>query len=121
MSGDVPDNEPNPQNIRMGDFQMLVGADVFRGKYRNSYEKPEPFVPNKVTEIKYDLRDKYHCFLKGHRIMVQVQSSWFPVIDRNPQKFVDIYHAKKSDFQKATHRVHRGGKFSSHLKLKVLK
>lgn len=119
--GDAPDNEPNPQNIRMGDFQMLVGADVFRGKYRNSYEKPEPFVPNKVTEIKYDLRDKCHCFLKGHRIMVQVQSSWFPVIDRNPQKFVDIYHAKKSDFQKATHRVHRGGKFSSHLKLKVLK
>lgn len=119
--GDAPDNEPNPQNIRMGDFQMLVGADVFRGKYRNSYEKPEPFVPNKVTEIKYDLRDKYHCFLKGHRIMVQVQSSWFPVIDRNPQTFADIYHAKESDFQKATHRVYRGGKFSSHLKLKVLK
>ncbi len=118
--GDASDNDPNPQKIRMGDFQMLVGADVFRGKYRNSYEKPEPFIPNKVTEIKYDLRDKNHCFLKGHRIMVQVQSSWFPVIDRNPQKFVDIYQAVESDFQKATHRVYRSAGFASHLKLRIL-
>lgn len=118
--GDAPDNQPNPRNVRMGDYQMLVGADVFRGKYRNSYEKPEAFVPNAVTKIVYDLRDKYHCFLKGHRIMVQVQSTWFPVIDRNPQKFLDIYHAKESDFQKATHRVYRSVKYSSHLKLKIL-
>ena len=118
--GDAPDNDPNPQNIRMGDFQMLVGADVFRGKYRNSYKNPEPFIPNEVAEIKYDLRDKYHRFLKGHRIMVQVQSSWFPVIDRNPQKFVDIYHAVESDFQKATHRVFRSVEFPSHLILKIL-
>ncbi len=119
--GDAPDNKPNPSNVRMGDFQMLVGADVFRGKYRNSFERPEPFVPNRVTKIEYDLRDKCHSFRKGHRIMVQVQSSWFPVIDRNPQKFVDIYHAGKSDFQKATHRVYRSAKFPSHLKLRVLK
>ena len=99
---------------------MLGGADVFRGKYRNSYEKPEPFVPNKVTRIKYDLRDKCHCFRKGHRIMVQVQSTWFPVIDRNPQKFVDIYHAEESDFQKAAHKVYRSATHPSHLKLKVL-
>ena len=118
--GDAPDNDPNPHNVKMGDFQMLVGADVFRGKYRNSYEKPEPFVPGEVTKIEYDLRDKYHCFLKGHRIMVQIQSTWFPVIDRNPQKFVDIYHAKESDFQKETHRVYRSKKYSSHIKLKVL-
>lgn len=118
--GDAPDNLPNLCKIRMGDFQMLVGADVFRGKYRNSYEKPEPFVPNKVTKIEYDLRDKCHCFRKGHRIMVQVQSTWFPVIDRNPQKFVDIYHAKESDFQKATHKVYRSAANASHLKLKVL-
>ncbi len=118
--GDASDNKPNPCKVRMGDFQMLVGADVFRGKYRNSYEKPEPFVPNKVTKIEYDLRDKCHCFCKGHRIMVQVQSTWFPVIDRNPQKFVDIYHAKESDFQKATHKVYRSATHSSHLKLKVL-
>ena len=118
--GDAPDNKPNPQDVRMGDFQMLLAGEVFRGKYRHSYEKPEPFVPNKVTKIEYDLRDKGHCFLKGHRIMVQIQSTWFPVIDRNPQKFVDIYHAKESDFQKATHRVYRSTKNSSHLKLMIL-
>jgi putative CocE/NonD family hydrolase len=119
--GDAPDNKPNPCNVRMGDFQMLVGADVFRGKYRNSFEMPEPFVPGKVAKIEYDLRDKCHCFKKGHRIMVQVQSTWFPVIDRNPQRYVDIYHAKESDFQKATHRIYRSRRYPSHLKLKVLK
>jgi hypothetical protein len=119
--GDAPDNKPNPCGIRMGNFQMLVGADVIRGKYRNSYEHPEPFVPNKIVKIEYDLRDKCHCFCKGHRIMVQVQSTWFPLIDRNPQKFVDIYHARESDFQKATHRVYRSYKFPSHLKIRVLK
>ncbi|TET86240.1 MAG: CocE/NonD family hydrolase, partial [Desulfobacteraceae bacterium] len=118
--GNAPDNKPNPCNVRMGDFQMLVGADVFRGKYRNSFEKPEPFVPDKVTKIEYDLRDKYHCFCKGHRIMVQIQSTWFPVIGRNPQRFMDIYHAEENDFQKATHKIYRSAKYSSHLKLKVL-
>lgn len=118
--GDTPDIKPNPGNVRMGDFQMLVGADVFRGKYRNSFEKPEPFVPNEVTKIEYDLRDKGHTFIKGHRIMVQVQSTWFPVIDRNPQTLVDIYHAKESDFQKATQKVYRSAKYASHLKLNVL-
>jgi putative CocE/NonD family hydrolase len=119
--GDAADNEPNPCNVRMGDFQMLLAGEVFRGKYRNSFEKPEPFVPNQVTKIEFDLRDKCHTFLKGHRIMVQIQSSWFPVIDRNPQQFVDIYHAKEEDFQKAEHKVYRLGKFSSHLKLTVLR
>ncbi|MFP4082037.1 MAG: CocE/NonD family hydrolase [Candidatus Aminicenantes bacterium] len=119
--GDAPDNEHNPCNVRMGDFQMLVGADVFRGKYRNSFEHPEPFAPGKIAKIEYDLRDKCHCFRKGHRIMVQIQSTWFPLIDRNPQKFVDIYHAQESDFQKATHRVYRSSKFPSHLKIRVLK
>lgn len=118
--GNAPDNRPNPCGVRMGHFQMLVGADVFRGKYRESFEKPLPFVPDEVVEVKYDLRDKCHCFKQGHRIMVQVQSTWFPVIDRNPQKFVDIYHAEESDFQKATHRVYRSSKHSSHLKLRVL-
>ena len=117
---DAPDNEPNPCKVRMGDFQMLLAGEVFRGKYRNSYENPEPMVPNKVTKIEYDLRDKYHCFLKGHRIMVQIQSTWFPVIDRNPQKFVDIYHAKESDFQKAVHSLYRSEKFPAHIKLNVI-
>lgn len=119
--GDAPDPRPNPQNVRMGDFQMLVGADVFRGKYRNSFEHPEPFVPGDVAKIVYDLRDKCHCFRKGHRIMVQIQSTWFPLIDRNPQKFVDIYHARESDFQKATHKVFRSSKFPSHLNIRILK
>lgn len=118
--GDAPDNKPNPAGIRMGHFQMLVGADVFRGKYRNSFEKPAPFAPDEVARITYDLRDKYHCFKKGHQIMVQVQSTWFPVIDRNPQKFMDIYHANESDFQKATHTVYRSPEYSSHLKLNIL-
>ncbi len=118
--GDAPDNDPNPCDIRMGDFQMLLAGEVFRGKYRNSFENSEPFVPDEVTKIESDLRDKCHTFLKGHRIMVQIQSSWFPVIDRNPQKFVDIYHANKSDFQKAEHRVYRTEKFSSHIKLRIL-
>ena len=118
--GDAPDNDPNPCNVKMGDFQMLLAGEVFRGKYRNSFEKPEPFVPNEVTKIEFDLRDKCHTFLKGHRIMVQIQSSWFPVIDRNPQHFVDIYHAKESDFQKAEHRIYRSGKYSSHLNLRIL-
>jgi uncharacterized protein len=119
--GDAPDNKPNPCDVRMGHFQMLVGGDVFRGKYRNSYEHPEPFVPNKITKIEYDLRDKCHCFKKGHRIMIQIQSTWFPLIDRNPQKFTDIYHAQEFDFQKATHRVYRSLEYPSHLKIRVLK
>lgn len=127
--GDAPDNVPNvaasrgddPSNARMGHFQMLVRGDVMRGKYRNNYSKPEAFVPGKVTKVEWDLRDSYHTFQKGHRIMVQVQSSWFPVIDRNPQRFVNIYKATGSDFQKATHRVHRSLGAPSHLKVNVLK
>jgi len=118
--GDAPDNQPNPQDIRMGDFQMLLAGEVFRSKYRNSFEHPVPLVPNKVTRIEYDLRDKCHCFRKGHRIMVQIQSTWFPVIDRNPQKFMDIYQAREEDFQKAVHRVYRSRQFPSHIKLKII-
>ncbi|MBI3469454.1 MAG: CocE/NonD family hydrolase [Planctomycetes bacterium] len=119
--GNAPDNDPNPRGVRMGNFQMLLAGEVFRGKYRHSYSKPEPFVPNEPTKIEFDLRDRYHRFLKGHRIMVQLQSSWFPVIDRNPQKFMDIYQANDADFQKATHRVYRTGEMHSHLRVDVLK
>ena len=101
-------------------FQMLVAGEVFRSKFRNSFETPEPLVPGEITELEFDLRDKYHRFETGHRIMVQVQSSWFPVIDCNPQKFVDIYSAEADDFQKATHRVHRSADQPSHVKLNVL-
>ena len=100
--------------------RMLVGAEVIRGKYRRSLTKPEPMVPNQVTPLEWDLRDKNHTFQKGHRIMVQVQSSWFPLIDRNPHQFMDIYKAKPSDFRKATQRVYHSASQASHLELKVM-
>ena len=93
-------------NYVMSGYQMLVRGEVMRGKFRNSFEKPEAFVPNKPTRVKYSLPDIAHTFKKGHRIMVQVQSSWFPLVDRNPQKFIDIYHAKEADFQKANIRIY---------------
>ena len=105
---------------RMRGYQMLVGAEVFRAKYRKSYSKPEPMVPNQVTPLEWDLRDKNHTFQKGHRIMVQVQSTWFPLIDRNPHQFMDIYTANESDFRKATQRVYRSAAQPSHLELLVL-
>lgn len=90
----------------MNGYQMLVRGEVMRGKFRNSFEKPEPFVPNKPTRVKYELPDVAHTFKKGHRLMIQVQSSWFPLVDRNPQQFMDIYQAKDSDFKKATIRIY---------------
>jgi len=107
-------------DAEMGDFQMLLAGEILRGKFRNSFVNPGPMEPHKVTEIDFSLRDRCHTFRKGHRIMVQIQSSWFPVYDRNPQKFVDIYHAKPSDFQKATQKVYRSQKFPSCLILNVL-
>jgi len=119
--GDAPDNTPNPKGVRMGNFQMLLAGEVFRSKYRNSYSNPEPLAPDQPTKIEFSLRDRFHRFLKGHRIMVQIQSTWFPVIDRNPQKFMDIYKAKESDFQKATNRVYRSGNFLSSIIVNVMK
>jgi putative CocE/NonD family hydrolase len=100
-----PPQRPPQNAVRMGGYQQLVRGEPFRGKFRNSFEKPEPFVPGQPATIQYTMPDICHTFLKGHRIMVQVQSSWFPLIDRNPQKFVDIPKAKESDFRKANERV----------------
>ena len=106
---------------RMGGYQLMIANEVLRSKFRQSLEKPEPVVPNQVTEYVIDLHGNNHCFLKGHKIMAQVQSTWFPVIDRNPQKFVkNIFTAKDSDYQVATQRVFRSKRFSSHLKLPVM-
>ena len=102
---------------RLAGYQQLIRGDVMRGKFRNSLEKPEPFVPDQPTAVNFTLPDVAHDFRKGHRIMVQIQSSWFPLIDRNPQKFVDIYSATESDFQKATQRVYRTAEMPSHLEL----
>jgi uncharacterized protein len=103
---DYPDPDPNPTGVRMGAYQQMVRGDVMRGRFRNSYEKPEPFKPGEIEEIKFTMNDINHTFRPGHRIMVQVQSTWFPLVDRNPQTFVpSIYEAKDSDFQNATQRV----------------
>ncbi|MGN7205833.1 CocE/NonD family hydrolase [Pedobacter sp. SAFR-022] len=113
--------QPNTNNVLMGGYQMLVRGEVMRGKFRNSFEKPEPFVPGKITEVNYTLPDVGHTFKKGHKIMIQVQNSWFPLVDRNPQKFVDIYNAQDSDFQKATHRIYHDAANPSSLVVTVLK
>ncbi len=105
----------------MGGYQMLVRGEIMRGKYRNSFEKPEAFVPGKITQVKYTLPDVAHTFKKGHQLMIQIQSSWFPLADRNPQKFTDIYHCDDSDFQKATIRVYHDGVNASKIILPVLK
>ena len=102
-------NFPQTMPYLMNGYQMLVRGEVMRGKFRNSFEKPEAFVPGKPTQVKYTLPDVAHTFKKGHRIMVQVQSSWFPLVDRNPQKFTDIYKAGDADFQKATIRIYQDG------------
>jgi putative CocE/NonD family hydrolase len=114
---DAPDPEPNPTNVKMGGYQQLVRGEPFRGKYRNSLTKPEPFEPGKPTTIKFSMPDVCHAFRTGHRVMVQVQSSWFPFIDRNPQTFCDIYAAKPEDFKKATQRVYH----TSGVTLRVVK
>jgi len=116
-----PDNfkYSNSDGYIMSGYEMLVRGDVFRGRYRNSFSKPEPFTPGKITQVKYTLNDIAHTFKKGHRIMVQVQSSWFPLVDRNPQKFVDIYHAKNSDFIKSTIRVYMSKTAASRIVLPV--
>jgi predicted acyl esterase len=99
----------------------MIGGDVLRGRYRNSLEKPEPIPANSIEHYKIGFPANDHVFKKGHRIMVQVQSSWFPVIDRNPQKFVqNIFLAKRSDFQKATQRVYRSGQNASFIALPIV-
>jgi putative CocE/NonD family hydrolase len=117
---DYPDPKPNPEGVRMGSFQQLVRGDVMRGKFRNSLERPEPFEPGKPTRVAFTLQDTYHTFRSGHRVMVQVQSSWFPLVDRNPQTFCDIYSAKEPEFKKATQRVYRGKGQASAVKVLVV-
>jgi predicted acyl esterase len=92
-----------------------------RGKFRNSFEKPEPFVPGKPTAVKFTLPDVAHTFKKGHKLMIQIQSSWFPLADRNPQQFIDIYHADDKDFQKATIQILHDAQHPSSILLPVIK
>ena len=115
-----PDNfeyESNKNDYLMSGYQQLVRAEVMRGKYRNSFEKPEAFISNKPTNVKFTLPDVAHTFKKGHHLMIQIQSSWFPLVDRNPQQFLNIYQAKDSDFKKATIRIYNN---ASAIQLPVL-
>lgn len=105
----------------MGDYQMLVRGEVMRGRYRNSFEKPTAFTPNKIEKVSFELPDVAHTFKKGHRIMIQIQSSWFPLVDRNPQKFVNIYEANPEDYQKINVKVFHDAVNSSHVVLPVLR
>jgi predicted acyl esterase len=114
--------EDDPANpYPMGGYQMLVRAEIFRGRYRKSYENPEGFTPGKVEEVKFSLPDIAHTFKTGHRIMVQIQSSWFPLADRNPQQFVDIYHCDEKDFIKSDIKIWHDAQYASKLILPVLK
>ena len=113
---DYPDIDPNPGNVKMGGYQQLVRGKPFRAKYRNGFEDDgDPMVPGQVTPISYEMPGVSHVFRRGHRIMVQIQSSWFPLNDRNPQTFVDIPNAKPIDFQSAQQRVYHTQEFPSHV------
>ncbi|MEO6611909.1 MAG: CocE/NonD family hydrolase [Chitinophagaceae bacterium] len=108
----------DPKNMLMSNYQLPVAMEVFRGRFRKSFENPSPLTPNKPEEFLVDLHDINHVFKKGHRIMIQVQSTWFPLIDRNPQKYVpNIFEAKESDFIKAEQRVY----FNTYIELPVMK
>lgn len=119
-----PDTAVNNQftgkDVNMAGYQQMVRSEAMRGKYRHGFDKPEPFVPGKVTPVNFELQDLLHTFKKGHKIMVQIQSSWFPLIDRNPQTFVNIMKADDADFKKATHKVYTSKAHPSHLRVKVL-
>lgn len=119
---DYPDPDPNPEKVTMGGYQQLVRGELFRGRFRNGYEKSIPFTAGKTEKVEYAMPDVFHNFRRGHRVMVQIQSTWFPLVDRNPQKFVEnIYQAKREDFQKATQRVYRTPQNPSAIEVLVLK
>jgi len=119
-----PDSARNNQftakGTYMSNYEQMVRSEAMRGKFRNGFDKPEAFVPGKVTPVNFELQDVLHTFKKGHRIMVQVQSTWFPLIDRNTQQFQDIMKAKDTDFKKETHKVYTSKKHPSFLKVRVM-
>lgn len=121
LPGDTPDPEGTRRGVRLGGYQMMVRSEAFRGRFRDSYSAPKPFTPGQPTRVTVPLQDVMHTFQKGHRVMVQVQSTWFPFIDRNPQTFVpNIFEASDKDFKRQTHRVHRARAKASKIVLPVL-
>jgi putative CocE/NonD family hydrolase len=117
---DKPRKDVPPPRFAMGGYEQLVRGEPFRGKFRHSFQEPEPFSPGRVEEINFTMPDVNHSFRRGHRIMVQVQSSWFPLTDRNPQTFLDIPNAKPSDFVKATQHVYHTKAQPSGIGVRVL-
>jgi len=113
-------NKFTGQDVTMSHYEQMVRSEAMRGKFRNGFDKPEPFVPGQVSPVNFELQDVLHTFKKGHRIMVQLQSTWFPLIDRNPQQFEDIMRAKDTDFKKATHRVYTSKEQPSFLTVRVM-
>jgi putative CocE/NonD family hydrolase len=106
---------------RLPGYQLMIANDVFRGRFRKSFENPEPIEPGRVEEYTIDLHWNDHCFKKGHKIMVQVQSTWFPLIDRNPQTFVpNIFQAEARDYRAATQRVFRSPGHATHIEMSIL-
>jgi uncharacterized protein len=107
--------------VPMGGYQMLVRGEIMRDRFRKNFAAPEAFKPNKIEEVTFELPDVAHTFKKGHRLMIQIQSSWFPLADRNPQQFVNIYECNDGDFRKATIKIYHDGTNSSNIVLPVLK
>jgi len=113
--------QKSEQDWKLSGYELMISEEIFRGRFRKSFEKPEPLVPGEVEAFTIDLHTQNHVFKKGHRLMVQVQSTWFPVYDRNPQKFVpNIFEAKESDYQKATQHIYRSKRFPSSVEISVL-
>ncbi|MEW4566652.1 CocE/NonD family hydrolase [Tautonia sp. JC769] len=119
--GDHPAEGHAPEGVEFGDYEQLVRGEIIRGRFRNGFEAPEPFEPGAVSQVDLPLQDVFHTFKKGHRILVHVQSSWFPLFDRNPQTFVpNIFEADEDDFTRQTHRVYHSVEYPSHLEISLL-
>jgi putative CocE/NonD family hydrolase len=113
--------EKADQDWKLAGFELMIADEIFRGRFRNGFSKPEPITPNAVTPYTFSLRTANHVFRKGHRIMVQVQSTWFPLYDRNPQQFVpNIFKAKPADYRKAEQRIYRSKQYPSSVEISVL-
>jgi putative CocE/NonD family hydrolase len=119
--GETKDVSAKDPLRRLGGYQQLVRSEVMRGRFRNSYEKPEPFVVNEPARVGLELQDVLHTFRKGHRIMVQISSTWFPLVDRNPQRYVkNIFQAEPRDFIRTTQHVYRSANMATRLEVGVL-
>ncbi|WP_339921963.1 CocE/NonD family hydrolase [uncultured Cyclobacterium sp.] len=119
--GDYPNHEFVLDGVEMGNYHLMVRSEVLRGRYRESFEFPKQFVPDQISAVDFRLQDVFHTFKQGHKIQIQIQSTWFPLIDRNPQKYVEnIFEAESEDFIKATHRVFHTEKFASKIEVMVL-